>query len=274
MPKQDQRQISQVRASQCPDWRGHGSLWARCVSGHGRVMDVEWVELCAAQSSRSKWIGRMKKSFALIVLCTHPCTHVQISPIPIPAADGHSDRDREVKEQSSPRQWGFHTGWAQECHCMSTVHRPRRETPLQHTFCPVLIRITFSHASRPSDTYFWLIYQILVQVWIRIIYITISCLFWWFIWVTQSVKGALCSSGKEIQNSWEFWYLRHFHKWINKLLSEEHKVPKHRLKLERWQGPPHINKMCCSLRSICLFSLFSHKNKEIIVHLICLGIKN
>ena len=33
------------------------------------------------------------------------------------------------------------------------------------------------------------------------------------------------------------------------------------LKLDRWQGPPHANKvkqyeMCCCLRSVCLFSLF------------------
>ena len=25
------------------------------------------------------------------------------------------------------------------------------------------------------------------------------------------------------------------------LLSEENKVPEHYLKLERWQGPPHLN---------------------------------
>ena len=30
---------------------------------------------------------------------------------------------------------------------------------------------------------------------------------------------------------------------MNKLLSEENKVPEHCLKQERWQGPPHINKV-------------------------------
>ena len=33
------------------------------------------------------------------------------------------------------------------------------------------------------------------------------------------------------------------HKWINKLFSEENTVPEHCLKLERWQGPPHIDKV-------------------------------
>ena len=37
------------------------------------------------------------------------------------------------------------------------------------------------------------------------------------------------------------WY--HFHNWINKLFSEENKVLEHCLKLESWQGPPHINKV-------------------------------
>ena len=30
--------------------------------------------------------------------------------------------------------------------------------------------------------------------------------------------------------------------WINKLFSEDNKVPRALLKQERWQGPPHINK--------------------------------
>ena len=44
--------------------------------------------------------------------------------------------------------------------------------------------------------------------------------------------------------------------------------PKHCLKLGRWQVLPHINKVkqCltvfCPLKSVCLFSLFSHENKE------------
>ena len=38
-------------------------------------------------------------------------------------------------------------------------------------------------------------------------------------------------------------YVFFFHNWINKLLSEENKVPEHGLKLERWQGLPHVNKV-------------------------------
>ena len=34
-----------------------------------------------------------------------------------------------------------------------------------------------------------------------------------------------------------------FHNWINKLFSEEDKVPEHCLKLGKWRGPPHINKV-------------------------------
>ena len=30
---------------------------------------------------------------------------------------------------------------------------------------------------------------------------------------------------------------------MNKLFSEEHKTQEHRLKLERWQGPPCVNKV-------------------------------
>ena len=33
------------------------------------------------------------------------------------------------------------------------------------------------------------------------------------------------------------------HEWINKLFSEENKVPEHCLNLEMWQGPPHVNKV-------------------------------
>ena len=41
----------------------------------------------------------------------------------------------------------------------------------------------------------------------------------------------------------------------------------HSLKLERWQGPPHVHRvkqytLCCPLRSVCVFSLFSHESKE------------
>ena len=50
-----------------------------------------------------------------------------------------------------------------------------------------------------------------------------------------------------------------FHNWIKKLFSEENKVPEHCLKLERWQGPPCINKgkqFTGRENKVCLFSLF------------------
>ena len=54
---------------------------------------------------------------------------------------------------------------------------------------------------------------------------------------------------------------------MNKLLSEENKVPEQCVKLGR-QGPPHINKvkqykLRCPLNfhEVC-FSLFGHENKE------------
>ena len=50
---------------------------------------------------------------------------------------------------------------------------------------------------------------------------------------------------------------------VNKLFSEENKVPEHSLKLERWQGPPHINtqyKLCCPLK------LFTQSLAEIHVY--------
>ena len=34
-----------------------------------------------------------------------------------------------------------------------------------------------------------------------------------------------------------------FHYWINELFSEDKKVPEHCLKTERWQGPPHVNRV-------------------------------
>ena len=33
------------------------------------------------------------------------------------------------------------------------------------------------------------------------------------------------------------------HHWLNKLSSEENKIPEHRLKPEGCQGPPHKNKV-------------------------------
>ena len=54
-------------------------------------------------------------------------------------------------------------------------------------------------------------------------------------------------------------------KWINKLLSEEMKFPEHCLKLERWQGLPHVNTvkqyyLYCPWRSVSSFSLFNYEN--------------
>lgn len=127
MPKQDQRQILQACASQYLDGRGHSSLWTQFVSGHGWVVGVGWELLCSPRFEVNM-VERLKKSFG------HPLvrvpTHIQISTVPIPAADSHalSDGNWEVKEQSSPRQWGFHTDWAKECHCMNTVNHPTGKT--------------------------------------------------------------------------------------------------------------------------------------------------
>ena len=52
-------------------------------------------------------------------------------------------------------------------------------------------------------------------------------------------KGVLCSWGEEIQSQTCLF----FHNWINKLFSEENKVSRTLLGLERWQGPPRINKV-------------------------------
>ena len=64
---------------------------------------------------------------------------------------------------------------------------------------------------------------------------------------------------------WQMMYF--FHTLINKLFSEEIKIPEHCLKLEGWQGLPHINtvklyKLSSPLKSVYLFSLFSHEIKE------------
>ena len=60
---------------------------------------------------------------------------------------------------------------------------------------------------------------------------------------------------------------------MNKLFSEENKVPRTLFELERRQGPPHKQSetvwKCCPLRSVCLFR---QENKER-VYLVCLGIK-
>ena len=52
------------------------------------------------------------------------------------------------------------------------------------------------------------------------------------------------------------------HNWINKLFSEENKIPI--LKLERWQGPPHVNtvnqyKAVLSLKSQFVCSVMKTK---------------
>ena len=83
------------------------------------------------------------------------------------------------------------------------------------------------------------------------------------------IKGLLCSFEEEIptQNFNIYNLIEEilqnvfFHQSINKLFSEENKFPKHYLKLEWWQGPPHINnvkqyELFCPLRS------FSQENKE------------
>ena len=68
------------------------------------------------------------------------------------------------------------------------------------------------------------------------------------------------------------------HSWINKLISEENKVPEECLKLERWQGPPNKNKVkqyeiVLSFK-VGLFILFiqSWKQSEF-VYLVCLRMK-
>ena len=46
------------------------------------------------------------------------------------------------------------------------------------------------------------------------------------------------------------------------MFSEENKIPEHCLNVERWQGPPHINKVK-QHEIVYLFSLFSHVNKSV-----------
>ena len=57
-----------------------------------------------------------------------------------------------------------------------------------------------------------------------------------------------------------------FHNGINELFSEENELPLNCLKLERWQGPPHINKVkqyeiVLSLYFIILFLRLNELNK-------------
>ena len=51
-------------------------------------------------------------------------------------------------------------------------------------------------------------------------------------------------------------------------ISEQNTIPEYCLKLESWQGPPHINKLnqyklCCPLMLVCYFSLLSHETKMV-----------
>ena len=48
----------------------------------------------------------------------------------------------------------------------------------------------------------------------------------------------------------------------NKLFSEENKEPELCLKLERWQGPPHINDPWTSSGALCVLFLFSFLENE------------
>ena len=62
-------------------------------------------------------------------------------------------------------------------------------------------------------------------------------------------KEALCSLGEEIQI--QNFYIYNINELmiqtqitqITGLFSEENKVPGHCLKIERWQGPPHVDKV-------------------------------
>ena len=71
-------------------------------------------------------------------------------------------------------------------------------------------------------------------------------------WIQTFTKDVQENSNSRIliftilMNWWykELWNENNFFdNWINNLFSEENKVPDHCLKLERWQGPPHINKI-------------------------------
>ena len=68
------------------------------------------------------------------------------------------------------------------------------------------------------------------------------------------------------------------HSWINKLISEENKVPEECLKLERWQGPPNINKVkqyeIVLSSKVGLIILFIQSRKQSgFVYLVCLRMK-
>lgn len=152
MPKQDQRQISQVRASQYPDWRGRGSLWTPiCVwtwPRYGRRVGV------TAQSSRSKWIGRMKKSFALIVLCT--CTDFSHSHYSCRRSFRQRPRgERAIITSTMRLSHGLSSGMSLHEHCPpSAVRNAAAAHDWGRTVLSSFNKITFSRTSRPRDAYF------------------------------------------------------------------------------------------------------------------------
>ena len=76
-------------------------------------------------------------------------------------------------------------------------------------------------------------------------------------------KGALCSFGgrkfsiNEVIIQTQIYFF--FSITESTKLSEENKVPEHDLKLESWQGPPHIG---IKQHEIVLVCLFSHVKEE------------
>ena len=65
----------------------------------------------------------------------------------------------------------------------------------------------------------------------------------------QTLNLNIYNTNEVIIQTQRYLFLRN---WINKFL-EENKIPEHCLKQERWQGLPHIYKVCCPLRWVCVF---------------------
>ena len=84
-----------------------------------------------------------------------------------------------------------------------------------------------------SDFDFW---QENMIIWLRII-----CNCWWEIWLFF-FKGALHSFGEEILRDIYF-----FNNWITSGSQRKIRSPENSLKLEWWQGPPHVNREDLSL---------------------------
>ena len=70
--------------------------------------------------------------------------------------------------------------------------------------------------------------------------------------ISQSWKGHCVVFGEEIKtlnfnicniNAYKLRDIIFYRDSINKMFSDENKLPEHCLKLERWQGPPDINKV-------------------------------